>query len=309
MSESISRELLGKIVDEVFDGAIEDASVIEDIYAVINRHEAPPPTHNVVPAGTVVGLIDWNGTKASVIDAVLEARSAVYTQPAELSVGGEPVAEIVTATTPAAEILFGRDIKFLVDQRDIPIGTKLYAAPAELSVGETFTREQMLAEVERRVERALAAREALAPAELSVGVEEAVSAAIEPIIRQYPIGNWRDHQVKEAVRNAVVAGRAEIERLESLHRTEIADMAERFRSVNVSEAMKQLADILPAASAEHVLALEKAAEALSPLADAVFNDNGDMTVSVPLLSAEDCIQAYFAVKRILAALSASEVQG
>ncbi len=46
----------------------------------------------------------------------------------------------------------------------------------------------------------------------------------------------------------------EISRLESLHRSEIADMAERFRSVNVSEAVKQLADILPAAPAEHVVA-------------------------------------------------------
>ncbi|MQB09576.1 hypothetical protein DXT96_06865 [Agrobacterium sp. ICMP 6402] len=37
---AISRELMGKIVDEVFDGAIEDASVIEDIYAVIKREES-----------------------------------------------------------------------------------------------------------------------------------------------------------------------------------------------------------------------------------------------------------------------------
>ncbi|WP_454686884.1 hypothetical protein [Agrobacterium leguminum] len=37
---TISRELMGKIVDEVFDGAIEDASVIEEIYAVIKREEA-----------------------------------------------------------------------------------------------------------------------------------------------------------------------------------------------------------------------------------------------------------------------------
>ncbi len=43
--------------------------------------------------------------------------------------GSEPVAEIVPATTPAAEILFGRDIKFLADQRSLPIGTKLYAEP------------------------------------------------------------------------------------------------------------------------------------------------------------------------------------
>jgi hypothetical protein len=40
----ISRELLGKIVDEVFDGAIEDASVIEEIYAAIKRHETPSPS-------------------------------------------------------------------------------------------------------------------------------------------------------------------------------------------------------------------------------------------------------------------------
>lgn len=34
----IGRDLLGVIVDEVFDGAIEDARVIEDIYRVIARH-------------------------------------------------------------------------------------------------------------------------------------------------------------------------------------------------------------------------------------------------------------------------------
>lgn len=35
MPADISRALLGQIVDEVFDGAIEDVSVIEDIYRVI----------------------------------------------------------------------------------------------------------------------------------------------------------------------------------------------------------------------------------------------------------------------------------
>jgi hypothetical protein len=38
----IPRDLLGKIVDEVFDGAIEDATVIEDIYRVIARSVAAP---------------------------------------------------------------------------------------------------------------------------------------------------------------------------------------------------------------------------------------------------------------------------
>lgn len=40
---AISRDLLAKIVDEVFDGAIEDASVIADIYTAIKKHETPPP--------------------------------------------------------------------------------------------------------------------------------------------------------------------------------------------------------------------------------------------------------------------------
>lgn len=39
MTNEISRELLGKIVDEVFDGGLEDASVVEDIYRVIKREE------------------------------------------------------------------------------------------------------------------------------------------------------------------------------------------------------------------------------------------------------------------------------
>lgn len=37
---SMTRELLGAVVDDVFDGAIEDPSVIEEIYASIKQHEA-----------------------------------------------------------------------------------------------------------------------------------------------------------------------------------------------------------------------------------------------------------------------------
>jgi len=36
----IPRELLARVVDEVFNGAIKDTSVIEEIYAVIKRVEA-----------------------------------------------------------------------------------------------------------------------------------------------------------------------------------------------------------------------------------------------------------------------------
>ncbi|CAN7632078.1 hypothetical protein [Pararhizobium sp. LjRoot238] len=53
-SHQISRELLGKIVDEVFDGAIEDASVIEQIYAAIKKHEDPAPQDQMM--GIVVDL-------------------------------------------------------------------------------------------------------------------------------------------------------------------------------------------------------------------------------------------------------------
>lgn len=43
MPPEISRDLLGKIVDEVFDGAIEDPSVIEDVHRVIAREYRAAP--------------------------------------------------------------------------------------------------------------------------------------------------------------------------------------------------------------------------------------------------------------------------
>lgn len=91
----ISRELLGKIVDDVFDGAIEDASVIEQIYAAIKKHEPHPPKP---------------GSR------------------------GIPVGEIVAASTPAAEILYGLDVKFYEALRSLPIGTQLYAASVDSAV-------------------------------------------------------------------------------------------------------------------------------------------------------------------------------
>ncbi len=76
------------------------------------------------------------------------------------------------------------------------------------------------------------------------GIEiEQASNDSDPIM--YPI---KIHRERVAI--VVDAHNAEVARLESLHRSEISDMAERFRSVNVSEAVKQLADILPAAPAE-----------------------------------------------------------
>ena len=52
LPSSISRDLLGRIIDECFDGAIEDCSVIEDIYSAIVRYAkecAPQPAANAEP--------------------------------------------------------------------------------------------------------------------------------------------------------------------------------------------------------------------------------------------------------------------
>jgi hypothetical protein len=54
MTNVISRVLLGKIVDEVFGGAVEDARVIEEIYAVIKREDAAPPVAEPVCCGKPV---------------------------------------------------------------------------------------------------------------------------------------------------------------------------------------------------------------------------------------------------------------
>lgn len=43
--------------------------------------------------------------------------------------------------------------------------------------------------------------------------------------------------------------------------------------------------------------IEKLRKALQPFADAVFNDNGDMTVDLSALNSENCIQAYFAMRK------------
>ncbi|MBB4063635.1 hypothetical protein [Gellertiella hungarica] len=74
----ISRALMGKIIDEVFDGALEDASVIEDIYRVIVREAAL----SVQPAEAVKPL-EWK-----------EGASGTYTEVAESVFGHYSVWEI-----------------------------------------------------------------------------------------------------------------------------------------------------------------------------------------------------------------------
>ncbi len=45
------------------------------------------------------------------------------------------------------------------------------------------------------------------------------------------------------------------------------------------------------------VALQKAAKALTPFSNAVFNDNGDMSVNMAFAQYEDFCNAYFALRR------------
>ena len=104
MTDAISRALLGKIVDEVFDGAIEDASVIAEIYAVIKREEAnlsaaePVKPYGYVYESTVRYFdgrgphrkVDFSYSKKNISDDDIEefeiSETAVYMPPPAPSV-------------------------------------------------------------------------------------------------------------------------------------------------------------------------------------------------------------------------------
>lgn len=60
---------------------------------------------------------------------------------------------------------------------------------------------------------------------------------------------------------------------------------------------------------EAVEGLKIAMKSLKPLSDAVFNDNGDMTVSPPIIDAEQCIQAYFRYRRASSIVSKHTKEG
>jgi hypothetical protein len=52
--------------------------------------------------------------------------------------------------------------------------------------------------------------------------------------------------------------------------------------------------------------LEKANRTVKILADGVYNDNGDMTVEKPLLTYDQCCNAYFAEKAVDAAIAQAD---
>lgn len=57
------------------------------------------------------------------------------------------------------------------------------------------------------------------------------------------------------------------------------------------------------ATEEKLAALRRAAMALKPFSDRVYNDNGDMTINMEPLTSDDCIAAYFALRAVNAALA------
>ena len=99
----ISRELMGKIVDEVFDGAIEDCSVIKEIYAANKLHDAEEhPTTTVNLRGGLEAQI------ASVVQSVNEwdDRTSPDDYPDHLLITSEELSEILRNF---ADTLEGRD--------------------------------------------------------------------------------------------------------------------------------------------------------------------------------------------------------
>jgi hypothetical protein len=105
----------------------------------------------------------------------------------------------------------------------------------------------------------------------------------------------------EAERDAFAAKLAEAERERDEAR---ADWDKRVETTDrlVAEH-KKVRFAAEASLARMREALEKADKALKPLSDAVFNDNGDMTVTAEMPTYDECVAAYFASRKARAALS------
>ena len=103
--------------------------------------------------------------------------TAVLWRPAK-----EPVAEIVAASTPAAEILYGRDVKFYEALRSLPIGAKLYAAPqpahgTSATEREPSVTDEMVAAARKGYSKAVGCDDT--PHVLDGWIEDALRAALE----------------------------------------------------------------------------------------------------------------------------------
>jgi len=86
----------------------------------------------------------------------------------------------------------------------------------------------------------------------------------------------------------------------------VSDIVERLNDPETSGVMTHICDFfhldtMRKDAADEITRLraerDEAVKALEPLADAVFNDNGDMAVTLFAPTADQCIAAYFIVRR------------
>jgi hypothetical protein len=169
----MSRDLLGKIIDDVFDGAIEDASVIEEIYASIIRHSALSAALSEKTQPVRVKALEWSLIYSSDDETAWSAMAigGVYTVRQLTNTGGawlhcvrtEKRYPSVEAAKAAAQQDFETRIRSaIVDvpvepvaeagempgsnggftmaafrASDVPIGTKLYTTPLSTRTAST----------------------------------------------------------------------------------------------------------------------------------------------------------------------------
>ena len=187
MSKAISRALLGKIVDEVFDGAIEDPSVIEQIYAVIKREEAALSAAEPYAAMT----IDYLGCEYLSRDVANIEKIA-----AAGSKGPTEVVYFFTAAPAPSVAVNALEWKDARGDGSFVASTMfglLYIA-SERAWG--FRNYPDLYPVEGGIEKAKAA----AQADYETRIRSALSAQVQDVAERQPkeIATWEDQQAFEA---------------------------------------------------------------------------------------------------------------
>lgn len=164
-------------------------------------------------------------------------------------------------------------------------------APSPISVGETFTREQMLAEVERRVERALAAREALAPAEHVVPADDLLA---------------RMHQASDMAMEAYVATLKPdaLAHLREIIDAKISAPADLLALPEMSRRQKNLVSAIREHLAGHDLN-----EVFSAFLHILSGQLGQLAETEPHIAQRNAHRFGKLLVSSLAAISASEVEG
>lgn len=84
----------------------------------------------------------------------------------------------------------------------------------------------------------------------------------------------------------------------------MTSLVERLRWWGAKRKPPKGMDTLPDDCREAADEIERLRKALEPFANAVFNDNGDMTVDRSFATYDDFVRAYFVLKEARAALAA-----